>query len=108
MHRIERDWCGDVRTIVDKPGSKEADKGRKNLREGFMAIAPVFAEMPFFMNEEFTLVDCCLAPLLWRLEVLGVKIPGSRQTKPMLGYMQKLFERPSFRASLSELEREMR
>ncbi len=108
MYRIEKDWCGDVRGILAKPETKAADSARKNLREGLMAIAPVFAEMPFFMNEEFTLVDCCLAPLLWRLDMLGVKIPNNRQTKPMLGYMQKLFERPSFRASLSEFEREMR
>lgn len=108
MYRIERDWCSDVDQILRAPDSKEADIARKNLRESLVAIAPVFAEMPYFMNEEFTLVDCCLAPLLWRLEVLGIKLPNSRQTKPMLVYMQKLFERLSFRASLSELEREMR
>lgn len=108
MYRIERDWCGDVRTILEQGSSKEAEKARKNLRENLMAISPIFAEMPYFMNEEFTLVDCCLAPLLWRLEVLGIKLPNTRQTKPMLSYMQKLFERPAFRLSLSELEREMR
>ena len=108
MYRIEQDWCDDVNSILAKPDTREADKARKNLRENLMAIAPIFAEMPFFMNEEFTLVDCCLAPLLWRLDTLGVKLPNNRQTKPMLGYMQKLFERPAFRASLSELEREMR
>jgi len=108
MYRIEKDWCGDVNLILSEPDSKAAEKARKNLRENLLAIAPIFAEMPFFMNEEFTLVDCCLAPLLWRLEVLGVKLPNSRQTKPMFTYMQTLFERPAFRLSLSDLEREMR
>lgn len=108
MFRIEQDWCQDVNTILLDPASKSADKARKTLRENLMSIGPVFAEMPFFMNEEFTLVDCCLAPLLWRLDILGISLPNNRQTKPMLTYMQKLFERPSFRASLSELEREMR
>ena len=108
MYRIERDWCADVAVILQGGSSKEADKARKTLRENLMAIAPIFADMPFFMNEEFTLVDCCLAPLLWRLEALDVKLPNTRQTKPMLGYMKKLFERPSFRLSLSDLEREMR
>ena len=108
MYRIERDWCEDVQAIQEKPDTKGADAARKRLRENLMAIAPVFAEMPYFMNEEFTLVDCCLAPLLWRLDMLGINLPNNRQTKPMLSYMQKLFERPAFRASLSEQEREMR
>jgi len=108
MFRIEKDWCEDVNRILADPESKEAEKSRKNLRENLMAIAPIFAEMPFFMNEEFTLVDCCLAPILWRLEVLGIKLPNNRQTKPILSYMQVLFERPAFRISLSELERDMR
>jgi RNA polymerase-associated protein len=108
MFRIEKDWCVDVNCILAAPDSKEAEKARKSLRENLMAIAPVFAEMPYFMSEEFTLVDCCLAPLLWRLEILGVKLPSTRQAKPILTYMQTLFERPAFRISLSELEREMR
>lgn len=108
MFRIEQDWCGDVNRILADGDSREADRARKNLRESLMSIAPIFAEMPFFMNEEFTLVDCCLAPLLWRLEILGIKLPNTRQTKPMINYMQNLFVRPAFRISLSEQEREMR
>ncbi|MCK9503257.1 MAG: glutathione S-transferase N-terminal domain-containing protein [Porticoccaceae bacterium] len=108
MFRIEKDWCEDVDLILADIESKEAEKSRKSLRENLMAVAPIFAEMPFFMNEEFTLVDCCLAPILWRLEILGVKLPNNRQTKPILSYMQSLFERPAFRISLSDLERDMR
>ncbi|MFA5632110.1 MAG: glutathione S-transferase N-terminal domain-containing protein [Porticoccaceae bacterium] len=108
MYRVEKDWCVDVQTILNSGDNKEVERARKSLRENLMAVAPIFAEMPYFMNEEFTLVDCCLAPLLWRLEILGVKLPNSRQTKPMLTYMQTLFERPAFRLSLSDQEREMR
>ena len=108
MYRIEKDWCGDVHSILTSGDSKEVDRARKGLRENLLAIAPILAEMPYFMNEEFTLVDCCLAPLLWRLDALGIKLPNSRQTKPMFTYMQKLFERPAFRLSLSDAEREMR
>lgn len=108
MYRIEKDWCSDVDTILAAPQGKDADRARKQLRDNLLAVAPVFAETPFFMNEEFTLVDCCLAPLLWRLEMLGVKLPNSRQTKPLLTYMERLFHRPSFRQSLTDLERDMR
>jgi RNA polymerase-associated protein len=108
MYRMDKDWCADVEIIRQDEGSKEAEKARKRLREGLVAMAPVFAEAPFFMNEEFTLVDCCLAPILWRLDALGIKLPNTRQMRPLISYMQKLFERPSFRLSLTELEKEMR
>ena len=60
------------------------------------------------MSDGFTLVDCCIAPILWRLPSLGVDIRSNKQTKPLLAYMDALFERESFQASLSEQEREMR
>ena len=46
-------------------------KSIKELRESIIGIAPIFAEKPFFMSEEFTLVDCCIAPILWRLTFSG-------------------------------------
>jgi RNA polymerase-associated protein len=107
MHRIERDCCRQIDTIVSNPDSPEADKARKELSESLCSIAPIFADLPYFMSEEFTLVDCCLAPILWRLDSLGIKLPNNRQVKPLHDYMQRLFERESFRESLSELEKEM-
>ena len=109
IYRIERDWCGLVDSLVaGEANAKTLDKQRKELREGLLSIAPIFAEKPFFMNDEFTLVDCCMAPILWRLPALGIELPNNKQTKPLLTYMDMLFERESFQASLSELEREMR
>ena len=58
------------------------------------------------MSDEFTLVDCCVAPLLWRLPAVGIELP--RQAKDILAYAERLFERESFRESLSEVEKEMR
>ena len=63
--------------------------------------------MPYFMSEEFTLVDCCLAPILWRLPELNIELP-EKQVKPLLGYMSRVFEREAFKASLNEREKEMR
>ena len=69
MYRIERDWCSLVDAIQNSRGRTTLiKKSAKELREScLMAIAPIFAEKPFFMSEEFTLVDCCIAPILWRL-----------------------------------------
>jgi RNA polymerase-associated protein len=83
-------------------------KSTKELRESIVSVAPIFAEKPFFMSDEFTLVDCCIAPILWRLPSLGVEIRPSKQTKPLFTYMDTLFNRESFQESLTEQEREMR
>src|SRR5690625_4714808 len=71
MYRIQRDW-GVLVDILSNPKSPAAaiTKARKELRESLAGVAPVFAEMPFFMSDEFSLVDCCLAPILWRLPAL--------------------------------------
>ncbi|HSH49003.1 MAG TPA: stringent starvation protein SspA [Halomonas sp.] len=106
IHRIEHEWCSRMERVLQGT-KKEADKARKELRESLIGISPIFEELPYFMNEDFTLVDCCLAPLLWRLPILGIELP-EKQVKPLLDYMKRIFEREGFKNSLTETEREMR
>ncbi len=107
MWRIGRDWCGLVDQIMAKPNTKAADAARKELRESLIATSPLFDESPYFLSEEFTVVDCCMAPILWRLEKMGIELP-EKQGRALHRYMERLFERKSFLASLSESEEEMR
>ena len=105
MHRIELDWYSLVDKIMANGG--EAESARKELRESLLAIAPIFVEYPYFMSEEFSLVDCYLAPLLWRLPQMGIELSGAG-SKELKLYMNRVFEREAFLASLTETEREMR
>ncbi len=107
IYRIERDWCVLV-DAIEKGEADNIDQMRKDLADGFSGIAPIFAEKPFFMSDEFTLVDCCLGPILWRLKALGVELANTRQTKPLNDYMNRLFSMPSFQESLTDQERELR
>ena len=86
---------------------KKREKTKKTLQDILFAIAPLFAEKPFFMSEEFSLVDCCFAPLLWRLPLYGIELPA-KQAKAIYDYQKRIFERDSFQASLSEAEMELR
>ncbi|MEL0585522.1 MAG: glutathione S-transferase N-terminal domain-containing protein [Candidatus Thiodiazotropha sp. (ex. Lucinoma kazani)] len=104
MYRVDNDWYSHMDIILS--GKKEATKARKELRESLITTAPVFNAKPFFMSEEFTLVDCIIAPLLWRLPELGVEIPAS--AKGLHEYTKRVFEKESFIKSLSEAEQEMR
>ncbi|GGH89436.1 glutathione S-transferase N-terminal domain-containing protein [Pseudomonas fluvialis] len=107
VHRIQRDWCRQVDQILD-PRQKDAVRvqARKELRESLIGVSPLFADKPFFLSEDMSLVDCCLLPILWRLPQLGIELP--RAAKPLLDYMERGFARPAFQASLSAAERDMR
>jgi len=107
MHRVQQDWCRLVDDIVANGSKASVEAARKKLTESIISIAPIFAEKPYFMSDDFTLVDCCVAPILWRLPALGIDI-DQRADKHLKAYMTRLFERESFELSLSELEREMR
>ncbi len=107
-YRIQRDWCGYVDLLMSESGDEMArEKARKELLESLIAVSPIFGEKPFFMSDEFTLVDCSVAAILWRLPVMGIELPRNK-CEQLYQYSQRLFERDSFRASLSEAEREMR
>ncbi len=105
MYRVDLDWYLLAGRIGGKTGA-EADAARKQLAESLTASAPIFAAKPFFMCEELSLVDCCIVPLLWRLPMLGVKLP--KQAQSVLDYGERMFARDAFKKSLSEFEREMR
>ena len=108
MFRIREDWCSKIDVLLSGKGREAViTKARRELTESLIAVAPIFGEKPFFMSEEFTLVDCCVAPILWRLQLLGIDLP-ERPTRPLTRYMQRLFDRDAFRASLTEAELEMR
>ncbi|MEP1742145.1 MAG: stringent starvation protein SspA [Kangiellaceae bacterium] len=106
VRRVEKDWYSLMNTILSGK-DKEAEQARKELTESLLTLAPVFSETPYFLNEDFSLIDCCLAPLMWRLPAMGIKLTG-RGAKEVTTYMELLFERESFQASLSDIEREMR
>ncbi len=105
IYRVERDWYSRVDTILG--GGKAATKARKELKESLTASAPILAAKPFFMSDEFSVVDASIAPLLWRLPHLGIELEGSA-SNTYNAYAARLFKRDAFAQSLTEAEREMR
>ncbi len=106
--RVEREWSGRLNVLMSGKGRESVrSRAREELRESIIGVAPIFGEKAFFMNDEFTLVDCCVAPIFWRLEAVGISLP-ERSTRALQKYMDMIFDRPSFRASLTETELEMR
>src|SRR5688572_6698693 len=106
LFRIERDWYGLAREIEDPTDRKLGQKARKILRDSILASTDVFKAKPYFLSDEFSLVDASIAPILWRLARWEIDIPP--QSQAILKYANLLFARPTFRHSLSRIEQEMR
>ncbi|MEM9383616.1 MAG: glutathione S-transferase N-terminal domain-containing protein [Pseudomonadota bacterium] len=107
LFRIERDWYSLVDEIENASDKKGSTAARKMLRESLVSSAEVFGARPFFLSEEFSLVDCSIAPILWRLSHYEVELPDDA-AEIIEKYAERVFARPSFRRSLSEHEQEMR
>ena len=106
LFRIETDWYSIAEESANSGDGKLGTKSRKMLRESILQSAELFGARPYFLSEEFSLVDCTIAPLLWRLPVYGVDLgPDSEAIE---AYMERVFARRSFQESLTELEQEMR
>lgn len=105
LHRIDQDWYSLWQALSGRERGK-ASKARKTIQEDLTVLSPLFDGSPFFMSDEFSMLDCALAPLLWRLPSLNIKLPAS--AKAVESYAERIFKRDSFQASLSDAERSMR
>jgi stringent starvation protein A len=103
--RLQKDWFGYLETI--QTGTKgAADTARKRLREALLASLPIFKASKFFLNTEMSLVDCALAPLIWRLPSLGVQLP--REAQLITDYGERIFRNPAWSRSMTEDEKQLR
>jgi len=104
LYRIEKDWYQQLPALESK-SEKVNTKARKILRDSLTSSAEVFGAKPFFLSDEFSLVDATIIPVLWRLKHYRIELP--RQAKPVLQYAERMFARESFKASLTDAEHEM-
>jgi len=74
------------------------------IKNYFLEIAPMVKDS-FFMSEDFGLVDCSLAPLLWRLKSLEFDLASNN--KIINEYSERIFDREAFQESLTETEKEL-
>lgn len=109
IHRIQQEWAVRLDVIAGKGiRSARKEKAKNDLRESIISFAHQFSDQrKFFLNNEFTIVDCCVVPVLWRLDSLDITLPP-QQTKNLRRYMNNVFSRESVITSLSEVEEEMR
>ena len=102
LKRIERDWY----TLSNKiANGEDVDNARKEIRDSLLTVAPIFEQKKYFMSDDFTVMDCAIAPMLWRLQHYGVELPASASA--LITYAANVFDREAFKESLTEAEKEM-
>lgn len=105
LYRVNRDLYNLMNKIIRKNESPERDKARRALRDTLVSISPLFDKQPYFLSDEFSLVDCALAPLLWRLPLMEIELPAN--SPAIQEYAARLFEREAFQVSLTDAERSL-
>lgn len=105
--RFEQDWFRLADIMLCHPDTLNAEakkKAQKQLRDTLISLTPLFQHFPYFMSENFTILDCMLAPIFIRLKQMGIELPA-QQCRPILLYCQRIFSRPAFQKSMTFQEK---
>ena len=106
LFRVERDWYS-LAEELESGDEARMDKAREQLRDSVISAAEVFEIKPYFLSNDFSLVDCTIAPILWRLPRYRIDLPAS-EAKPVMDYMDRVFSREMFQNALSDAEQAIR
>jgi len=105
LHYIEKDLYG-LLEDVKSSGEKKSTAAKQKLKDNIMLSLDFIQGKKFFLSDDFSIIDCSMAPILWRLPEYNIELPNT--AKPILKYADRLFERASFIENLSEQEEEIR
>ena len=105
LYRVEKDWYG---LLPELEAGDDARRRRaaRALGESIASAADIFAARPYFLSDEFTMVDASIAPILWRLPSWNVRLPA--QASAVEDYARRLFARDGFRRSMTATEQALR
>jgi len=105
LHYIEKDLYG-LLEDVKSSGEKKSTAAKQKLKDNIMLSLDFIQGKKFFLSDDFSIIDCSMAPILWRLPEYDIELPNT--AKPILKYADRLFERASFIENLSEQEEDIR
>ena len=99
---IEKVWFHNIERAQSK-NKKTAKAAIKTLHEDILSYSDLFKNKKFFLSDDITLLDCAVAPILWRLNSLGIDLKR-KDSAPIVQYKKHVFDRSGFRKSLTEEE----
>ena len=105
LHNFENELFAHV-NMLEHGGKIAADKARIEIRDALTQLTPILTKQKYLLNDDFSMLDVAIAPLLWRLEHYDIQLP--KQAAPVLKYRERLFSRPAFIDALTPTEKAMR
>ena len=102
---LERDIVEPAVALDLVLGTRAENAHRKKLKSLLVSSIDLFSIQQFFLSDDFTIVDCVLAPILWRLDLFGIELIDNQ--KSISSYMERVFSRITFKESMTEDEEEM-
>ncbi|MCK4088147.1 starvation protein A [Acinetobacter radioresistens] len=105
--RLEQDWLRLADILLchtDTLSQPEQKQAQQELKDTLVSLTPLFQHFPYFMSENFTILDCMLAPIFIRLKSMGIELPR-QHCRPILLYCQRIFSRPAFVKSMTQQEK---
>ena len=103
---LERDLIKPAVALDLVLGTRAENAHRKKLKSLLVSSIDLFSIQQFFLSDDFTIVDCVIAPILWRLDLFGIELTNNQ--KSISSYMERVFSRTAFKESMTEDEEEMR
>jgi len=82
------------------------ENARQNIRDRLSTLAPILVKNKYMLDDEFSMLDVAIAPLLWRLDHYGIELP--KTAAPVQKYAERLFARPAYIEALTPSEKVMR
>lgn len=101
--RIQKDWLTLGRILLTHPDSfdeAQARHAKKTLSDTLTTIAPLFAQKPYFLSDNFGFCDVLLVPFLYRLPMMGIDL-SVHLCRPLVEYVHRMTARPSFQNTLT-------
>jgi len=102
IYRINKDWFKTLNYILNLKYnlSENLEEYKKNLLTQIESAKLLFKEMPYFLSENFSLIDCWISTLLWYLQEIDKDF--LEKEKIIYDYSKKIFARSSFQKVLNK------
>jgi len=108
LYNFEKELFVHVAVLENRAETDQAklEHARQNIRDRLSTLAPILVKNKYMLDDEFSMLDVAIAPLLWRLEHYGIELP--KTAAPVQKYGERLFSRPAYIEALTPSEKVMR
>jgi len=108
LYNFEKELFVHVSVLENRAEADTAkqEAARQNIRDRLSTLAPILVKNKYMLDDEFSMLDVAIAPLLWRLDHYGIELPKTAAS--VQKYAERLFSRPAYIEALTPSEKVMR